>query len=220
MTADAYDRAAKNTGGFYDAQVGEALQHSRWHLRVRRLLTDMLFAYYGENRAPVSLLDAGCGRGDLILELVQRFPQFHRLCGVDFSKEVLLIANRLLDSAKSVVLKEGQLLQLPIASREYELILCVNTLHHVLPEDQPQALGELARCSSRTILLEIKNGRDIYYRYFHSRKTFLDVDIYPTTVQVVVQELAKHGYKLIEERGIFWLRVLSPNVLLLFERGR
>jgi len=57
------------------------------------------------------------------------------------------------------------MLDLPFTDQRFALAVCINTLHHIYPSDQPKALSELARITSRYLLLEIKHRENVLWLY-------------------------------------------------------
>jgi SAM-dependent methyltransferase len=69
-------------------------------------------------------LEVGCGTGHWLSVLA---PQTQRVIGLDFSAGMLAQARR---NAPTAGLAQGQAGQLPFASHSFDLLLCVNALHH------------------------------------------------------------------------------------------
>jgi ubiquinone/menaquinone biosynthesis C-methylase UbiE len=87
---------------------------------------------------PVSLLDAGCGEGEILRRGV--VPRNTRL--------VLLDRNP--DSAAHLI---GSVDALPFASRSFDVVTCLEVLEH-LP-DPGRAVGELLRVARRAVVVSV-----------------------------------------------------------------
>jgi SAM-dependent methyltransferase len=202
--------------GYYDSKPGPP-RLSFWQGRVRRTVERILDARL-EKKPPLRrLLDAGCGRGDFTLALAERYPQLEEVLGCDFSPELLALARSSAAGNPRVSFSAGDLTSLPFEPASVDVVVCLNVLHHIRRERRPAALGELARVSARTLLLEIKNAESLYFG-MHSRRVE-GVEIFPATVTEVRDRLRSGGFELVGRHAIFGLTWLSPLVVLHFERG-
>jgi ubiquinone/menaquinone biosynthesis C-methylase UbiE len=208
--------SASQRDGFYDANSGGATRHTVWQRRIRSMALRQMARVIRQDPAIASAVDIGCGRGDFTVEIADRFPCLEKVVGVDFVEETLEIARRIAARLPQVSYREGDLTQLPFADNEFDLVACINVIHHVHDSDQERALAELARIGSGPLVLEIKSYDSFYYRHVHA-KTFGGIVVYPTTAARVATCLAEHGYRLTSRKGIFGLSWLSPLDVLVFE---
>jgi SAM-dependent methyltransferase len=98
--------------------------------------------------APVALLDAGCGGGDMALALARwaRGRGFEaRVVGIDPSPTIASLARRRV--GEEVEVRVGDLLALDLADGSVDVAVCSLVLHHFEPEDAVRALRELRRVS-------------------------------------------------------------------------
>ena len=220
-TRQVFQHSALHRGGYYDARPGRRLRHSAWQLRVRRIALSML-ARDLRGRVPTRVVDVGCGRGDLAIEVATRFPRLAEVWGTDFVREALEIARAEAARSPHVFFKEADVLAMPFEDQAFEAALCINVLHHVHPADLSRALDELARITGRCLILEIKNRESFYYRHLRSRLAppVGRIGIYPTSTGDVSAILAARGFRLAAEAGIFVIKRVSPLLVLMYERGR
>jgi ubiquinone/menaquinone biosynthesis C-methylase UbiE len=184
---------------------------------MRRAAERVLDARLAQEPGLSRLLDAGCGRGDFTLSLASRYPGLRQILGCDFSPELLELARTGASGDARVRFRDGDLTELPFAAASVDVTVCLNVLHHVNPQALSVALGELARVTTRVLLLEIKNARSPYFRLHSGRVE--GVAVFPTGVRQVRAALGPLGFELVRRRGIFGLEWLSPLVLLQFERA-
>lgn len=82
------------------------------------------------------ILDAGCGKGRFDKNLMEDFPQkeFH---GMDISNNILQ------ETPKSLITKQGTLLNAPYQNESFDLVYCVEALEHAVNVEA--AIKELGR---------------------------------------------------------------------------
>jgi SAM-dependent methyltransferase len=107
-----------------------------------------------------SLLDAGCGDGRYLAALAELGPVPDRVVGVDIAESILLTAATATSEAGvRAELVRGNLEQLPFADSEFELVLCVQAIEHLL--HATAGIRELARVlrPGGTLLLTTDNRK-------------------------------------------------------------
>jgi SAM-dependent methyltransferase len=221
-TMQVFQNAALYTQGYYDARPGKRLKHSIWQQRVRRIVWSLLDAHLQRDPAVTRVIDVGCGRGDISIEMARRYPWLKEVWGADFSHEMLAIAWAEAKPLKNVFFSEAEILRMPFADNSFDGTLSINMLHHICAADLKHALGELARITGRWLILEIKNRRSPYYRNIHSRYVHPvgHIRIFPTSTAEVTAVLRIHGFQLAVERGIFGIKWLSPIHILCYDKSR
>jgi arsenite methyltransferase len=125
----------------FDEQTAAELEavYSRRDIRRRRALVhEALDARPGER-----VLDAGCGPGFYVAELLERVGSDGSVAGVDASKPMLAVAGKRCEGHPNVSFHEGDVTALPVGDAEFDRALSVQVLEYV--EDIPAALGELLR---------------------------------------------------------------------------
>jgi arsenite methyltransferase len=116
----------------------EALYRTRDVLRRRSLVYEALGAQPGER-----VLDAGCGPGFYVLELLDRVGPDGFVVGVDGSSDMLAVAARRCDGHSNVRLAEGDVTSLPVDDESVDRAICIQVLEYVADTDG--ALAELHR---------------------------------------------------------------------------
>lgn len=141
MTETATDGTVETTN-FEKFQTGNPV--------VRRLI-DRFYENVAEMVGPLSpesVLDAGCGEGETLDRLAGILPSSP--VGIDLNPESVEFAGRRLPEAK---ISTGDILDLPFADGEFDLVLCLEVLEH-LP-DPAAGLAELARVSGGDIVVSV-----------------------------------------------------------------
>jgi ubiquinone/menaquinone biosynthesis C-methylase UbiE len=97
---------------------------------------------------PVSILDLGCGMGDIpiaVANLLERQRRPFDLLATDLSPEVLAVARDRMGSRPGIALAEMDALATGLPDRSFDLVLCSLTMHHFAPEQAVSLLREMAR---------------------------------------------------------------------------
>jgi ubiquinone/menaquinone biosynthesis C-methylase UbiE len=104
----------------------------------------------------MSILDVGCGTGSH-LELYQRY-QCH-LYGLDLSPSMLAVARERLGDA--VQLDLGDATAMPYEDDQFDLVMCMLSLHEMSPQTRSGVLDEIRRVlktSGRILLIDYHPG--------------------------------------------------------------
>lgn len=150
---DAYERRAEaayaSPSELPDARVNPKFARI-WELVYARLPCD-------------AFLDAGCGDGTYLRAIArsERIPR--RVVGVDISERILATA-RLAAAPLQVELVRANIEALPFADGSFDLVLCAQTIEHVL--DSALGAQELARvlAPGGTLVLTTDNDRNLVTR--------------------------------------------------------
>ncbi len=110
----------------------------------RSALNEVFFANVPKD---ARILEVGTNVGNQLL-LLQR-AGFTNLHGVELQWEAIEIAQRKLGRANIV---QGTALEIPFRDDWFDLVFTSGVLIHISPEDLPQAMKEIHRCSKRCIL--------------------------------------------------------------------
>ena len=126
------------------------------------------------------VLEVGCGTGHWLSVLA---PYTRHLVGLDFSAGMLRHARR---QAPASGLVQGQAGQLPFASASFNLLVCVNALHHF--PDPRAFIAESLRVLRPggawvNVGLDPHAGRDQWYLY----------DLFPSTLETDQQRFPSVG---------------------------
>ncbi len=98
-----------------------------------------------------SILDVGCGEGFTLEKLYQN-KVGKILEGIDYSSTAVKLGKK---QNKKLVLKQGDIYELPYKANSFDIVLCMEVLEHL--EDPEKALKELKRVSKKYILLSVPN---------------------------------------------------------------
>ncbi len=90
------------------------------------------------------ILDLGCGTGNLIALLRERFPAAN-LYGVDPAQNMLELSTSRFRDDRGVEISLGEGTRIPFLSEHFDYVVSNLALHHVLPELRPLCAAEIAR---------------------------------------------------------------------------
>ncbi len=86
------------------------------------------------------ILEVGCGTGELTIDLALALPQAE-VTGVDIDPEVLRLAQEKPEAGRAEWL-QGSATALPFEPESFDAVAISLVMHHLMPEQQPQALSE------------------------------------------------------------------------------
>lgn len=104
------------------------------------------------------ILDLGCGTGNLIALLRERFPR-DKVYGVDPSLNMLDLSSSRFRDDRGVEISLGEGTEIPFPSGYFDYVVSNLALHHVLPESRHQCASEIAR-------VLVNGGRLVYCDLF------------------------------------------------------
>ncbi len=125
----------------FDESLGkelESLYRTRDVLRRRALIREALGARRGER-----ILDAGCGPGFYLAELLDDVGDEGSVVGVDQSPQMLALAAGRLEGRDNVAFHEAEVSSMPVEAEDFDAALCVQVLEYV--PDAAAALAEIRR---------------------------------------------------------------------------
>lgn len=104
-----------------------------------RLIVELL-----EDADGKSVLELGCGTGNVIEVILERYPNSH-IAGVDPSEGMRARCAEKFPGDGRVEVREGDALHLPYPQGHFDFIVSNYTLHHLLPEEREACAAETAR---------------------------------------------------------------------------
>jgi len=116
------------------------------------------------NIRPSSILDVGCGNGQLLKFLHKRTPNI-KLHGCDISQSALDKID--LDDA---TLEVATAQNLQYLDTEFDLVICMDVLEHLAPDNIPKALQELKRVSKAHVLIQTDTAECLEDKYLEDTK--------------------------------------------------
>lgn len=110
------------------------------------------------------VLDAGCGTGEALSWLHELVEPNGAVVGVDLSAAHLEAASRRVRPGMTVL--QGDLMQLPLPAQSFDLIWCINTIHHLHdPLQGIKRLASLLRPGGRIALGQSSFLADMYFAW-------------------------------------------------------
>lgn len=208
-TKNFFNRASVEKKGFYDAPNKDYLKHSVWQKKVRNYVKEFLsHCIINGDR----VIDLGCGNGDFTLELAEQFSD-STFVGVDFADKAINLARK--SNQENVQFEQGDVTK--NLSRGGDVVICMNTLHHIHQEDTKKVMKNVTKLAKREIILEIKDEDCFYNKFFRGSNL---IKVFPMNRKNLETQLAEEGFTLIREKHLFWLRLLSPISVLHFTRKK
>ena len=208
-----FDKAAASKEGYYNKK--ESIPY-KTQQSVRNIVLTLM---HGDEDNYNKILDTGCGNGEFSISLSQLFPA-SRITGIDYSEDMITLCEHAKKDVDTVEFKVADLLNTPFDDNEFDITVCVNTIHHIHKKDLDKAVEEIARITKKTVILEIKNRNTLYYPIKKLRGRLLDpgITVYATTVKEMEGLFGKYGFKLTDITPIFKFEIFSPIIVLKFRK--
>lgn len=109
----------------------------------------------------IKVLDLGCGTGELIFELTNKFNKFE-VTGIDFSEKMLEISKKRNPSAKHLQMDASEL---NILDSKYDIILCTHSMpYYKEPKNVFKHLNNLLSDEGK-LLIGFASGDSIYDKF-------------------------------------------------------
>ena len=176
-----------------------------------------------------SILDAGCGNGALMLELIRKG---HRgiLVGADFSNGMLEVLTERTGAVASrgQVVHEGLYLcrtlvqELPFAASTFDAVICVNTLHNLPSEEAVMtALKEFMRVcrSSGRLILQIHNANNPLVRRHFALYSRSHMPLRSYTAKWLRSVLESGGFRITKQVPLgFPVSAIAPFLVVKAEK--
>ena len=165
--------------------------------------------------APVSVLDLGCGTGQLLRRLADELP-VGRLVGCDFSAGMLAHATTRLGGARcSPTLIRGDALRLPFRDGAFDAVVSTEAFHWF--PDQDAAIAEIGRVlvpGGLLLLAFVNPPLGIVSEAVHVASRLLGTPIHWPTTAALRRKLDHGGFEVLAQRRIFRIPgFLVPPVL-------
>ena len=170
------------------------------------------------------ILDAGCGNGALMLELIKKGHK-GTLVGIDFSTGMLSVfmeRARAVDDAPHLCRTLVE--ELPFAESTFDTVICVNTLHN-LPTQQAvtKAVKEFMRVckSSGHLLLHIHNANNPLVRHHFALYSRPHMPLRSYRAEWLGTVLESGGFRITTQVPIgFPIPAIAPFLLIKAEKSK
>ncbi len=162
-----------------------------------------------------SMLDLGCGPGDLLSDLRQ-LNRSIEIMGMDISEGMLNIAKKRVDGAR---FRKVDITKKLSRNKHYDAVVCLNTLHHLNLSQAERVLGNMNSLAKRMIILEIKNRLSFFSLILWlDLKMFKKIPVFLHDSNMVIKYLEKKGWKLHRVVWIFKKQLISPFGMYVFKK--
>jgi ubiquinone/menaquinone biosynthesis C-methylase UbiE len=124
----------------------------RWQFYITRTLSFLV--KWAQILPRESVLDVACGTGELERRLIEQYSE-QAIAGVDFSAQMLAIAQQKLAEHPTVTWHHASASALPGQPSEFDVVLCANAFHYFY--EPHQVLAEMKRVlhpTGRVVILD------------------------------------------------------------------
>ncbi|MBA7521338.1 2-methoxy-6-polyprenyl-1,4-benzoquinol methylase, mitochondrial [subsurface metagenome] len=177
-----------NIEGLDNPEVAKAFEKMTNFLPFR-LLRKKVISKLKDFHPKGTLVDIGCGSGNLIIQIAESFPDLN-LIGIDIASEILEFAKkRALDRSlgKRIEFKIGNVEKLPFSNESIDFIISTFSLHHWV--NPLKGFNEIHRVLKRDGTLLIFDFRRDSRRFFYGFLTFITKVVAPKALKEVHEPL-------------------------------
>ncbi|TXT58120.1 MAG: hypothetical protein BAJALOKI1v1_1750008 [Promethearchaeota archaeon] len=136
-----------------------------------------------------TIVDLGCGSGNLIVQLAKNFPD-QSIIGVDISQEMLNAAKKRVERevpSRGIEFKKGSSQSLPFPDNSVDFLISSLSLHHWL--DPLEALNEIFRVLQKGGSLIIFDFRRNSRNFFYNLLSFATKIVVPKALKRINEPL-------------------------------
>jgi ubiquinone/menaquinone biosynthesis C-methylase UbiE len=210
---------ANNKNGFYG--INWKFQHNKSQFKVWEICNSHLKKILHENPKISRVIDVGCGIGDFTINLASRYSQLEKIVGIDFIQEPIEIAINNGKKYDNINFIKTDLLDIPFEDKFFNILICINTIHHVHKDDFERAIKEFARVTDKYIILEIRNKKNIFnfwYKYISLPILYKNLPVVSFSILEINNMIKKYSFKLQSAEGRFSCNQFCWRLLLIYKR--
>jgi len=108
---------------------------------------DMFESFIGDLSRDIKILEVGCNIG-MQLKALQKLG-FNNLYGIELQWYAV---EKAMGSSSKINIIQGSAFDLPFKDNYFDLVMTNGVLIHIAPQDLPQAMSEIIRCSNNYIM--------------------------------------------------------------------
>lgn len=185
-------------------------RRSSWYGNIWRNIRDAIRAHFIIWQfKPKKVLDIGCGRGRLVQALRKRGVDAY---GVDISEHAIDLAP---DEIKPY-LRRADVLRLPYADNEFDLVVSFNLLHHMEQGNVRRAVNETIRVAKDTIIHKIHTHENTFH-YMIYRNDLSQRSIFP--IRHWKNLFEKHDEVSLTRKGLFQFPSFFESIFTLKKKS-
>ena len=211
---------AHDKNGFYG--INWKFQHHKHQFKIREICNSHLKKILNENPKINRIVDVGCGIGDFTINLARKYSQLEKIVGIDFVDEPIKIATENGKKYDNINFIKTDLLDIPFEDRFFNILMCINTIHHVHKDDFKNAIKEFTRVTDSYIILEIRNKKNIFnfwYKYISLPILYRDLPVFSCSISEINNIIKKYNFKFQSAEGRFICSQFCWRLLLIYKRN-
>ncbi|VUT26074.1 MAG: bifunctional 3-demethylubiquinone-9 3-methyltransferase/ 2-octaprenyl-6-hydroxy phenol methylase [Candidatus Methanolliviera sp. GoM_oil] len=211
--ADRYDNI-ESAKRFLEGIAGTSHRAARHKKEYDAVSQFLQHPYVSTNNA---VLDIGCSGGRYIqLFITNGF----RPCGVDTSMTALRYANSLF--GQSAVFSNASATHLPFKEDVFDIVLCVELLHHFDDCYLEKILGEISYLikPGGTLICDVRNSLNPVLWHSYRKRDGRHFTLKTRSIFKMIKILKKCGFEVLYRKSLFFpISIFAPYVILFCKYG-
>ena len=158
-----------------DCDINQLRNTYRYFYIVNKLVSGWNFLFRSEilpllksSRQPITILDVGCGGGDLsawLWKLSDHYRQRLSITGVDIDERAISFAKQNF-SHRPITFRTAHTSDLVADGEQYDLVISNHLLHHLSQNDLTQLIDDAEQLATRKVLFnDIERSKMAYYSF-------------------------------------------------------
>ena len=175
-----------------------------------------------KNRKGTKILDAACGHGTYSLALARKYNQ-SKIYAVDFVKSMCEVTQKKTKNAglRNIIVRKEDIDNLSFKNGFFDIVLCIDTLHHTPNSGINKKLKELSRVTKKggLLVVDFKNKKNPLIRYQYRKRNRITYYRTTRTFKEMEKSLNKVGVRILKKESVgFPFRFPAFYVTILCEK--
>jgi len=154
-----------------DSFINESFRYVSSYLNDKKIYNFVENEEIFEEETILNVLDAGCGNGNNLYSLVEKYGC--KGCGIEPSEDAINLLSDKFKNNDNIEFKAGSVHQIPYDTEFFDMAISWSVLHWLGRNEYLQSIGELIRVTSKyLIIMDFVASKDYRTPYHHDDRFF------------------------------------------------